>query len=421
LLSQGQGVVRVGAALAWLQAHAPAAPACGFAVRVGTAQRGVYLRQVEDSGAASTHEVTVTPQWHDDTPPEAKTALDLHLAVASDQPWCRAPALLHMASGGRGFSVVVDPTSLPPGLHCATVTGTLAGDGAAAGALFRVPVTVVKPCMPAKPTVTEQLTCGLGSVHRFFYAPPAGATWVDVTLKDERAAGDGCADGSARLMALHLVQLVPNTPFRDQEAKAFVRLLPGAAKTLSLCLEPGFTVEVCAAQYWSTPGVGARYALTVDFRGVEVSPAALCLVGGCGHAPLRFRALLRREDVAPSATLTHRRRALAPTKTAITPLPPDRGVLPSGKQLLKQELEWAYTPDAGGEVATFLLPHLQGLLYDAAFDAQLVVVEDPRGKLLGASDAWPGAIKLGKGKHRVRCQVHHRLRICVPGPAAKFS
>jgi hypothetical protein len=49
------------------------------------------------------------------------------------------------------------------------------------------------------------------------------------------------------------------------------------------------------------------------------------------------------------------------------------------------------------------------------------VVEDPKGKLLGASDAWPGAIKLGKGKHRVRCQVHRRLRICVPGPAAKLS
>jgi tripeptidyl-peptidase-2 len=406
LLSQGHGMVQVGPSVEWLKAHAATTPSCGFGVKVNGVARGVYLREADATAAVSTHEVSVTPKWHEDTPPEAKTSLDLHLNLTSDAPWCRVPSHLHMASGGRGFSVVIDPSSLAPGLHCATITGTLptgSDSSSSAGSLFQVPITVVKPQVPRVPTVNQDITCGLGSVHRHFYAPPPGATWVDVTIQDQREGSD--PDGSSRIMALHLVQLVPKTPYRDQEAKAFMRLLPGGSKTLSLCLEPGLTLEVCAAQYWSTRGVGAKYSLKVDFRGVEVSPSSLCLAAGQGHVPLRLRALLRREEVAPNASLTHRRRPVMPVTTKIAPLHSDRDVLPSGKQLLKLDLEWTYTTEAAGEEATFLIPMLQGVLYEAAFDSQLVLVEDDKGKLLGVSDAWPDAIKLGKGKHRIRCQV----------------
>jgi len=416
LLSQGSGMVQVGPSVDWLKAHASDSPPCGFAVKVNGAARGVYLREAAETAAVSTHDVTVSPRWHEDTPPEVKTALDLHLNLASDAPWCRAPSHLHMASGGRGFSVVIDPSGLAPGLHCATITGSLppgttSSSSPSAGSLFQVPITVVKPQVPSVPTVTEDVTCGLGSVHRYFYAPPQGAAWVDVTINDERDATD--PDGSPRLMALHLLQLVPKTPYRDQEAKAFMRLLPGASKTLRLCLEPGLTLEVCAAQYWSTRGCGAKYTLKVDFRGVEVCPSSLCLAAGQGHVPLRLRALLKREEVAPSATLTHRRRPVMPLKTNISPLHSDRDMLPSGKQLLKLDLEWAYTTEAAGEEATFRIPMLQGVLYEAAFDSQLVLVEDDKGKLLGVADAWPDAIKLGKGKHRIRCQVRKKRSACL--------
>jgi hypothetical protein len=47
-------------------------------------------------------------------------------------------------------------------------------------------------------------------------------------------------------------------------------------------------------------------------------------------------------------------------------------------------------------------PGLQGSLYESQFHAQFFMVFDSKKKLLGVGDAWPSAVKVGKGKHTVR-------------------
>ena len=91
------------------------------------------------------------------------------------------------------------------------------------GWLFEVPVTVVKPeAVPLdEPRFELSLAAGLASTHRHFYTPPAGASWVDVTLTDGRAG----ADDTAHLMALHLVQLQPGLPFRWGPSPPLQKLL----------------------------------------------------------------------------------------------------------------------------------------------------------------------------------------------------
>lgn len=370
-------------------------------------RRGVYLRQAHETSGVSTHGVTVTPRFHEATAPEAKQLLELHLDLSSSAPgWLSAPSRLHMCHAGRGFSVVVDPTGLRPGLHSATVRAALRGAPAGSGWLFEVPVTVIKPvAVSGLPTVELGLACEVGSLHRRFFTPPHGATWADITVRDKRSGDAAAKDGAAHLMAVHAVQLLPHVPFRDREAKAFVQLRPGASRTLSLALDPDLTVEVTLAQYWSTASHDKQPVdLVIDFRGVLPSPSALAL-GIAGPSRLDLSAPLRDEELSPSASLTAWRRALHPTKHDISPCG-DRDVLPGGKRLFQLVLEYAFDAAEDGEV-TFRAPLLNGLLYEAEFDSQFFLVFDKQKKRVGFGDAWPDPTKLKKGAHTVKYQVKH--------------
>ncbi|GMI51789.1 hypothetical protein TeGR_g3188, partial [Tetraparma gracilis] len=65
--------------------------------------------------------------------------------------------------------------------------------------------------------------------YRFFLTPPAGATFMDVTVADCRK-GEG-DDASSRLMVLHTIQLFPHTPYRDCESQSYFQMMPGSQKT----------------------------------------------------------------------------------------------------------------------------------------------------------------------------------------------
>ena len=145
-----------------------------------------------------------------------------------------------------------------------------------------------------------------------------------------------------------------------------MNLRPGAAKTLSLALEPGAAVEVTVAQFWSSPGEGTPHRLAVDFRGVGVAPSALALVGGgLGGAAAQganrvvFSAALRDEELAPAVALDRWRRPLHPARAAVRSLGA-RDVLPSGRQCFALELEYAFSTAEDGVEVTPRAPKLNG-------------------------------------------------------------
>jgi tripeptidyl-peptidase II len=52
-------------------------------------------------------------------------------------------------------------------------------------------------------------------------------------------------------------------------------------------------------------------------------------------------------------------------------------------------------------------PSLQGVLYESAYESQLILLFDRQKKYLGAADAWPEEIKVPKGTITLRMQVRH--------------
>ena len=66
--------------------------------------------------------------------------------------------------------------------------------------------------------------------------------------------GGGGGDVAGQLVVLHCLQLLPNTPYRDQELQQYLRVRPGSTHTLQMALEPALTLEVTMAQFWSTQG-----------------------------------------------------------------------------------------------------------------------------------------------------------------------
>jgi len=49
----------------------------------------------------------------------------------------------------------------------------------------------------------------------------------------------------------------------------------------------------------------------------------------------------------------------------------------------------------------------EGYLYDSGFESQLMLVFDEDKRYLGASDSWPGEVKVPKGKISIRLQIRH--------------
>lgn len=78
---------------------------------------------------------------------------------------------------GRNFNFRVDPTNLPPGLHCAQIK---AYDTANKGRLvFSVPITVCKPeGTPQASHTFKQWHSTPGQIERKFLVVPEGATWA---------------------------------------------------------------------------------------------------------------------------------------------------------------------------------------------------------------------------------------------------
>lgn len=127
--------------------------------------------------------------------------------VTSDAPsWVTVPPKFLLMNNGRSFKIDVDPSHLSPGLHTAKVCGRDASNPER-GPLFMLPITIVKPFPVQQFMDMGTLNLHPAQVQRYFLTPPAGSTWMDVSVVDTRSAENG--DGSSRVVVLHTVQLLP--------------------------------------------------------------------------------------------------------------------------------------------------------------------------------------------------------------------
>ena len=229
---------------------------------------------------------------------------------------------------------------------------------------------------------------------------------MDVSIRDARSQSVD-KDASPRLVVLHCLQLLPHSPYRDNEKERMLNLLPGQMSVTSVPVHGGVMCELAIARYWSAVGLTA-VEVVVDFRGVTPVKSQLQMFAGGGGTSVRIESSLKDENVSPTASLNKWLTPIRPKAPGLISALGERDVWPTGNKkiyqlLLTYELD---QPEAGSFVPR--IPSLQGYLYESAYESQLVMIFDSNKKLIGVADAFrQEEIKAPKGKITLRVQVRH--------------
>jgi len=317
----------------------------------------------------------------------------------------KVPSFFVLMHNGRSFKFEVDPTNLSPGVHTANICAfDTARPGA--GPRFVIPITVAKPIADKAASISlGELEFVPNEVKRFFLNVPADATWMDVTIKDERSVTVD-KETAPRLLALHTLQLLPHSAYRDAEKQKYLNLLPSQETVTSIPVHSGVTCEMDIARYWSTVGT-TKVTASVRFRGVTAVPDCMNIQCGGGGAKVRLQSNIDDEYIVPKAKLSKWKSALSPIKSGVISPCDERDILASnGKQIYQLVLTYEF---ANKEEGAFVprVPALQGFLYESGFESQLMLIFDEDKKYLGVADSWPSEIKAPKGNITIRLQIRH--------------
>lgn len=339
----------------------------------------------------------------DDVAPETqrrRIEFEMEFDLEGTAPWVKAPKHFMLMHNGRSFKIEVDPTELPPGVHTAKVLAS--NDGVV---MFSVPITVVRPLPEETLIDLGKLIFDPAEVKRFFLSVPAGATWMDITVRDCRDTSAD-TDSSSRLVVLHSLQLLPHAAYRDAEVQKYFNLLPSQTKVTSIRVHSGFTCEVDLARYWSAVG-NTAVEVQIEFRGFQPLPESVQLTAGSGGACVRVSSVLKDDSIAPAAKLTKWKTPLRPKADGVVSPLGERDVFPSTeKRIYQLLLTYEFSQEEAGSFIP-RAPVLQGVLYESAYESQLMLIFDEDKKYLGVADAWPSEIKAPKGTVTIRLQVRH--------------
>jgi tripeptidyl-peptidase-2 len=405
--SQGPGLIQVDKAFAHLVAHADAtAEQLRFDVSIANRgnARGLYLREAAETQEAVASTVRVRPVFPEGAESRSKADFEMRIALEASQPWIETGGHLVLTSGGRTFQVHIDCGELEPGVHVGEVLGF---DDAhrERGPLFRVPVTVVRPVEKSETDAgrdvawSEAIEFESGDVVRHFIPVPAGATWADLVLKLEGESG------ARRRFIYHVVQAIPGRSFEASEAKQYVSLDSQHKVIRSFSVEPNRMLELCLSQYWSSLGA-SKVECEVTFHGLSPSQHEITIAPGSNTTRVDVSASLHAERLAPVAELKTWRQVLRPTGAVVRSLSQQRDRLPNGRQIYELILTYEFEQKSPGSVT----PHFSAnddLLYDSRFGTQLLSIFDEANRRIATDDIFPGAKRLGKGKHTIKLQLTH--------------
>lgn len=409
---------------------------CALTEGRGARGRGIYLREPHETAKPQTVRVTVTPKLKEDAANSARLDVEDRLLLEATVPWVAVPAALMVHHAGRGFEVLVDATSLPPGLHYGEVLAFEADDRGR-GPLFRVPVTVVRPLqVPLGPTASPALagpsnpspapssngTVGTvtlgplsfapGSEHRTFVAVPPGATWAELTVRAAPYA-------TPKLFLIRATQLRPEGSYRSHELRTQVTLSGGSEYLTSCAVVGGSTLELTLAQFWSSGGASQLEQVELSFYGVQAAaegahPAShpgcdLAVDGaeGARSVLVSVPSWSRSVRVKPEARLTSLSIPLRPSEATLEPITADRDALTDGRVTYRLLLTYKATLTEAGKYKP-TMPLINKQIYDSPLESQLLLVHDGATKqLLSTQDAGPEAVSLRKGEVLLRLALRH--------------
>lgn len=399
--AQGRGLIQITNAFEFCQkfqfGDAQVQPLY-YNVSVGEG-RGILLREFNETTQTRVMAVGVHPKFHKKAPQSSKVAFEMRVKLVCTVPWISTAEYLQLAYGGRSFNATIKCEQLSAGeSYYGEILG-LDSTNQGRGAVFRIPVTIIKPKQPTSSGKMDIDLCA-AKVHRTFLRVPSHANWVDVhvTRTDTTPA--------SRLYVCHLLQALPHTSQSNSSVNQAFRLdSTKDPAVISMAVTPDVTLELCMAQYWNSIGV-STVQVSVQFRGVCPDKEEVTLHGGEGFARILLRSELQSESVLPVATLSHWQQRLRPDSFVITPLTSARDLLPDGRTIYQLILTFKVEKAEDGTIRP-RLPLLNDVLYEASFESQLCMVFDDQKKYIGCSDAFGNDIKLTAGSYVIKVQVRH--------------
>lgn len=381
----------------------------------GNSGRGVYLRNPNETNDTQLINCEVKPRFMNSENPELnaiKQALDIQVILTPSAKWISCPKFAMINNNGRSFSVKVSPQSLSSGLYSEYIYGYDSSKPISVGPLFRIPITVCKPEVIQNSDSFydwKELKFYPGTVNRKFIAVPLGATRATINIKSVDR------EVPARLYA-HLLQLQPRTRYpRHEHAYAFSLSSQGAttidgkpsdidknsySKTFTVI--PNCTLEICLAQFWSSPDLTNLdveikfFGLWIDsnqsaISGLLTNSSQINLAPG-GFTRIDSQALLRKQILSPTISLTTVRKEIAPSDVDINPLL-SRDVLPDNRQLYELIVTYNLKIDGDAEFTPrFSLAN--DVLYDSALHSFVLIAFDSNKRVLSYQDVYAKSINL---------------------------
>ena len=167
-----------------------------YNVSIGN-NRGVYLRDAEETSRLNSFNVSVTPNFINNDHPsqnEPKLKMEVKLEFKSSHSWIKVPKNLHLNAGGRTFGIHIDPTFVEPGAYFGRISAYDI-DNQDSGPLFNIPVAVCKP-EPLSTSLTSSsnsevlsgyikysnLEFAPGHIKRKFIAVPSGSNYLGISF-----------------------------------------------------------------------------------------------------------------------------------------------------------------------------------------------------------------------------------------------
>ncbi|KAG7388999.1 tripeptidyl-peptidase II Tpp2 [Phytophthora pseudosyringae] len=368
--------------------------------------RGIFLRDSADFAHDSTEvNVTVTPIFHKKAVQDDKVHFEQHVRLVPSARWIDVGRSLALMHGGRAFKVLVEAKHLAAGEHYGEIVAYDTQNDAR-GALFTIPVIVIKP-EDAASTVIYQKKFQPGDISRRFITPPQGATWADIIFS--RASGNGEREVESNSSGkLYIFDALQFQPFVRQNLsschKAFF-LKPGQELAFSMDLLGSLTTEFCLGQFWSALG-DSIVQVEIRFHGIKPDQEKIVVTGGEESHKVLVSSSVETETLAPKISFTKYVQHIRPKTAEISPLSSSRDQFPDKRQVYQLILTYPFTKKEAGKVVP-RLPLLNGRLYESPFEAQLMMIFDDKKQYMGCSDAYGDETTLKKGSYVVRAQIRH--------------
>ena len=414
--AQGRGLLQVLPAFEYLKTFAdvdgPITVPLYYNVRIPSLSnaRGIYLREIQETQSAREFAVEISPLFHKDAPSDSKVAFDMRLSLhlSTDAKWVHIPEHFTLSNSPRSFSIMVDCASLATGEVYYTELLGYDVTHPERKSIFRVPITVIKPHRALLADLKFNCALGPGTILRHFYTVPQDAAWINVKVtRSFNDSDDNTAENvSSRIYYLYLVQLLPQTSQTDSTTKRAFRLEPGATFVQSAQVQPGFTVEICMAQFWSSLD-SSTITVDVDFNGLRPNAPTVHLHGGEGKVPvtLSLSSSGSSEKVLPEAKLNAWIQRVRPAAFTVKPLT-SRDAWPEDRQIHALTLTYNFTLEENTDI-TPRFPLINDFLYESPLESQLCMIHEAGKRYVGASDAFTKKTKLPKGKYVARLQLRH--------------